>query len=194
MTTTPVDTEDIQTTRGEKVLAVVLTVFLLIGGIWAYEKLEVSHGYVAPSYTQAERAAISTYDAAQQRLYVTENRRRESAERPRAVTRGLQDGDRGAPAEREARRELPRRHRAIQGGTGGRSDRRAPRCGKPRPPRRPRNAAPRRRPRRARTMTRATPSSSASASCSRSSRSRSSCSRGCADRATYRSRLRFSAR
>src|SRR6185295_11624735 len=71
VTTTQVDTEDIQTTRGEKVLAVVLTVFLLIGGIWAYEKLEVSHGYVAPSYTPAEQAAISKYDAAQQRLYST---------------------------------------------------------------------------------------------------------------------------
>lgn len=65
------DTEDIETTRGEKVLAVVLTVFLLIGGVWAYQKLEIGNGYVAPSYTPAEKSAISTYDAAQQRLYST---------------------------------------------------------------------------------------------------------------------------
>ena len=30
-----VDVEDVQTTKGEKLLAVVLDVFLLIGGIWA---------------------------------------------------------------------------------------------------------------------------------------------------------------
>ncbi len=46
--TTHVDTDDIQTTRGEKLLALVMTVFLLIGGIWAYDRLEVQHGYVAP--------------------------------------------------------------------------------------------------------------------------------------------------
>ena len=67
-----VDTEDIETTRGEKVLAVVLTVFLLIGGVWAYQKLEIGDGYVAPSYTAAEKSAISTYDAAQRRLYAAQ--------------------------------------------------------------------------------------------------------------------------
>jgi hypothetical protein len=67
--TTHVDTEDIQTTRGEKVLALVMTVFLLIGGIWAYDRLEVHHGYVRPSYTPAERAAISANEQARQRLF-----------------------------------------------------------------------------------------------------------------------------
>lgn len=67
--TTHIENDDIQTTRGEKVLAVVLTVFLLIGGIWAYTKLEIHHGYVSPSYTAAERTAISTYEAAQQRSF-----------------------------------------------------------------------------------------------------------------------------
>ena len=73
MTTTQVENEDIQTTRGEKVLALVLTAFLLIGGIWAYTKLEIHHGYAAPSYTPAERAAISAHDAAQQQLYAAQN-------------------------------------------------------------------------------------------------------------------------
>ncbi|MDP9285980.1 MAG: zinc ribbon domain-containing protein [Actinomycetota bacterium] len=67
--TTNVDIEDIQTTRGEKLLALVMTVFLLIGGIWAYDRLEVHRGYVAPVYTPAEQAAISANDAARQRLF-----------------------------------------------------------------------------------------------------------------------------
>jgi hypothetical protein len=37
---TRVDAEEIQTTKGEKLLAVVLAVFLLIGGIWAYVKID----------------------------------------------------------------------------------------------------------------------------------------------------------
>ena len=67
--TTHVDIDDIQTTRGEKLLALVMTVFLLIGGIWAYDRLEVHHGYVAPVYTPGEQAAISANDAARQRLF-----------------------------------------------------------------------------------------------------------------------------
>lgn len=72
--TTDVDIEDIQTTRGEKLLAVVMTAFLLIGGIWAYDHLEVHHGYVAPSYTRAEQAAIAADEAARQRLFTVEAR------------------------------------------------------------------------------------------------------------------------
>jgi hypothetical protein len=67
--TTHVDIDDIQTTRGEKVLALVMTVFLLIGGIWAYDRLEVHHGYVEPAYTPAERSAISANESARQRLF-----------------------------------------------------------------------------------------------------------------------------
>ena len=72
--TTHVDIDDIQTTRGEKFLALVMTVFLLIGGIWAYDRLEVSHGYVAPVYSPAERAAISANDAAQERFSAAQER------------------------------------------------------------------------------------------------------------------------
>jgi len=74
--TTHVDIDEIQTTRGEKVLALVMTVFLLIGAIWAYDRLEVHHGYVAPSYTPEEQAAISTANAARQRLFTAEQRAR----------------------------------------------------------------------------------------------------------------------
>jgi hypothetical protein len=70
--TTHVDIEDIRTTRGEKLLAVVMTAFLLIGGIWAYDHLEVHHGYVAPSYTRAEQTAIAANETARQRLFTVE--------------------------------------------------------------------------------------------------------------------------
>jgi hypothetical protein len=71
--TSQIENDEIQTTRGEKVLALVLTVFLLIGCIWAYSKLEIHHGYRAPSYTSVERTAISTDNAAQQRLYAAQS-------------------------------------------------------------------------------------------------------------------------
>ena len=72
--TTHVDIQDIQTTRGEKVLALVMTAFLLLGGIWAYAHLDVHHGYVRPSYTPVEQRAISANDAAQQRLFAANQR------------------------------------------------------------------------------------------------------------------------
>jgi hypothetical protein len=71
---TQVDIGDIQTTRGEKLLAVVMTVFLLIGGIWAYDRLEIRNSYAPPSYTRAERIAISQNDAAQNRLFAAQER------------------------------------------------------------------------------------------------------------------------
>jgi len=79
--TTHVDTDDIQTTRSEKVLALVMTVFLLIGGIWAYDRLEIHHGYAEPVYTPAETAAIQDNENARQRLFAAQEnvRHRRSA-------------------------------------------------------------------------------------------------------------------
>lgn len=37
---TVLEVEDVQTTKGEKLLAVVLTVFLLIGGVWVYQEID----------------------------------------------------------------------------------------------------------------------------------------------------------
>ena len=37
---TRLDVEDVQTTKGEKLLAVVLAIFLLIGGVWTYVKID----------------------------------------------------------------------------------------------------------------------------------------------------------
>ena len=59
-----VDVEDIQTTKGEKLLAVVLAGFLLIGGIWTYAKIDDAVRKTSPpdfAYrgTPADQAAIA---------------------------------------------------------------------------------------------------------------------------------------
>jgi hypothetical protein len=70
---TRVDVEEIQTTKGEKLLAVVLAIFLLIGGVWAYAKIDDAVRTSTPpdySYrgTPAEQAAIKRESQARGRL------------------------------------------------------------------------------------------------------------------------------
>jgi hypothetical protein len=70
---TRVDVDDIRTTLTERLLAAVLGVFLLIGGVWAYAKLdEAARSSTPPDYsyrgTPAEQAAVSGLNAAQLRL------------------------------------------------------------------------------------------------------------------------------
>lgn len=68
-----VDIDEIQTTRGEKVLALVLVVFLLVGLVWAYVKLDVRDPYrAAPSLSPTEQAAVDAYARAQSELLVAE--------------------------------------------------------------------------------------------------------------------------
>jgi hypothetical protein len=60
---TRVDVEEIQTTKSEKLLAFVLAVFLLIGGIWVYAKIDDAVRTTSPpdySYrgTPSEQAAV----------------------------------------------------------------------------------------------------------------------------------------
>jgi hypothetical protein len=62
---TQVDTEEIQTTRSEKLLAFVLTIFLLIGGLWIYFKLDdvpASPHYVGQPQRQADQGLIARRD------------------------------------------------------------------------------------------------------------------------------------
>jgi hypothetical protein len=68
MTTTRVDIEEIGTTRAEKILAIVLAVFLLIGGIWTYTKIDdwVRSDYSAASFTSPP--AVQRASAASNRL------------------------------------------------------------------------------------------------------------------------------
>jgi hypothetical protein len=69
---TRVDVEEIQTTTSEKLLALVLTVFLLIGGIWTYERIEdeVREAVAVESVqaSQADRAEQRQLDGARMRL------------------------------------------------------------------------------------------------------------------------------
>jgi hypothetical protein len=67
-----VDVEEIQTTKSEKLLAVVLAIFLLIGAVWTYQKLDnwVAES-VAPVHVElspADEAAIARSTSANQRL------------------------------------------------------------------------------------------------------------------------------
>jgi flagellar biogenesis protein FliO len=69
---TRVDVEEIQTTKGEKLLAVVLAGFLLIGGIWAYVKIDDAvRTSTKADYSYAGTPAEQT---ATKRLTVAENR------------------------------------------------------------------------------------------------------------------------
>lgn len=73
---TRVDTEDIASTRSERVLAVVLAVFLLIGTGWFYVKIDDwAGGTQAWEYTAAEQRAIDTSAIAEDRAFRTEEAR-----------------------------------------------------------------------------------------------------------------------
>jgi flagellar biogenesis protein FliO len=70
---TRVDVEEIQTTKGEKLLAVVLAAFLLMGGIWVYAKIDDAVRTTSPpdySYrgTPTEQAAVIELRSAEAQL------------------------------------------------------------------------------------------------------------------------------
>ena len=104
------DVEDVQTTRGEKLLAVVLTVFLLIGGVWTYQKIDdVVRDKSAPDYsyrgTPAEQAAVARLNAAQRRSQASLNeqaRATQNLELRREAYRTALDEGRRAPQLRQA--------------------------------------------------------------------------------------------
>jgi hypothetical protein len=64
------DVEEIQTTRTEKLLAVVLAAFLLLGAIWTYQKLEdvIRKHEPVPTQTFQQSPAVVRYDRAQSDL------------------------------------------------------------------------------------------------------------------------------
>jgi hypothetical protein len=75
-----VDVDEIQTTRGEKLLAVVLAIFLLIGLVWAYTKIDTRDPYSAEPATLSEedQAAIAVHAAAQEELYAAQTLRNQA--------------------------------------------------------------------------------------------------------------------
>lgn len=77
-----VSVEEIQTTKSEKLLAVVLAVFLLIGGLWAYARLDdwARASVAQPQATAAENAAIARLSEASNQLAGAQDRERQALE------------------------------------------------------------------------------------------------------------------
>ena len=75
---TRADVEELQITRTEKLLAAVLTAFLLIGGIWTYTRIDdVVRAHVrVPTAALAADPAVARESRAQQRVFSAEERSR----------------------------------------------------------------------------------------------------------------------
>ena len=119
--TTLVDLEEIETTKTEKLLAVVLTVFLLIGGIWLYAKIDDTNrqGYHAQDtyYTASERAAIELAAVARNQLDQAEiavQAALQDLELSREAYRTALDAGRPGPALENAYRNEQRDYAAAQ--------------------------------------------------------------------------------
>jgi hypothetical protein len=83
------DVEDIQTTRSEKLLAVLLAAFLLLGGVWTYQKIDdVVRAHVSvPSFASAGPASLRLQEAQRRVAAATERRMRPSRHRPSSRAR-----------------------------------------------------------------------------------------------------------
>ncbi len=96
-----VDVEEIQTTKSEKLLAVVLAAFLLVGGIWAYQKIDDSiRVAVEPAAAApADRAAVDRLNVANERLVAAEEAERRALEEMELAREAYRTAlDAGAPA------------------------------------------------------------------------------------------------
>jgi hypothetical protein len=126
---TRVDIEELETTKTEKLLAAVLAIFLLTGGVWTYQEIDDRVREGDPSTLDgAADPAIARRDRAQERVFGAEQRAvaaRETLELRREAYRTALDAGREAPglerayeaaqsADREAQRELASARRALQ--------------------------------------------------------------------------------
>jgi hypothetical protein len=98
---THVDVEEIQTTKSERLLAVVLVGFLLLGGIWSYQKVDDTiRAAVEPAAASpADRAAVDRLRAADERLLAAEEAElaaRDGMELAREAYRTALDADQPA--------------------------------------------------------------------------------------------------
>ena len=116
-----VDLEEIEVTRTEKLLAVVLTVFFLIGGVWAYTKLDdIGRSEYRPAqayFTSAERAAVARAGQAQRQLEraaATEQQARQDLELAREAYRTALDAGTKAPGLQASYRAAQRDFAAAQ--------------------------------------------------------------------------------
>jgi hypothetical protein len=77
-----VDVEELHTTKSEKLLAFVMVVFLLIGGIWSYQEIDdrVRASIELGGPTREEQAALDRQSAAQEKLFAANNRQAKARE------------------------------------------------------------------------------------------------------------------
>ena len=97
-----VEVEEIRTTKSEKTLALVLAVFLFIGGIWAYARVDDSARAVVtvPAASPSDEAALARAEAARERLFTATERERVALDEltfAREAWRTALDADRSAP-------------------------------------------------------------------------------------------------
>jgi hypothetical protein len=118
---TRVDVEDIQTTTSEKLLALVLVGFLLIGGVWTYQRIDdevrdsVAVEDVRPS--AADQATLQRLEDARVRLDVATQARaaaRDNLELRREAYRTALDAGRQAPQLERAYERAQARFRRAQ--------------------------------------------------------------------------------
>ena len=110
---TRVDVEEIETTKSEKLLAAVLAIFVLIGGIWTYQKIDnYVAEWLAPTgqveLSAEDEAAIAELEAAQREAMRADEAERRAGERMVLAREAYRTAlDAGQPAE-ELRQEYER--------------------------------------------------------------------------------------
>jgi hypothetical protein len=117
--TRTVDIEQLESTKSEKLLALVLAVFLLIGGIWAYQEIDdrVRAALPVREATPAEQQAIQRLDEAQQRRFEADQavgRTRQELELRREAYRTALDAGEPAAALRQRYLAADRAHEAAR--------------------------------------------------------------------------------
>jgi hypothetical protein len=98
---THVDVEEIQTTKSEKLLAVVLAAFLLVGGLWIYQKIDdTTRAAVEPApAAPADQAAVNRLEAAEARIFEAEESGRRALEEMELAREAYRTAlDAGAPS------------------------------------------------------------------------------------------------
>jgi hypothetical protein len=118
---TRVDVEDIEITNSEKLLALVLTIFLLIGGVWTYQRIDdevreaVAVEDVQPS--AADQVALERLDVVRAQLNAATQARaaaRDNLELRREAYRTALDAGRQAPQLARAYEQAQARFRRAQ--------------------------------------------------------------------------------
>ena len=100
---TSADVEQLQTTKSEKLLVLVLVAFLLVGGVWAYTQIDnrIRDWVGMPTPTAQDREAVDVHSAAAVRLAFRQQRAADAkstlAERRERYRTALEAGDDAAP-------------------------------------------------------------------------------------------------